>query len=168
MEPLAAASEESYFVAYRAPSHISYSSPDVFHDVADQLQNHLVSKQVMLRADPERNPFHTSELFSTESLLKLAKEAGASHLLYLTVERPTSKWIKLTLQCFDSSGKLLWEEMTQNGGGFSGKGGVRKALEQMKQKLDARLGGPGLPVAKPVSPAVPEVQPDPSRPQAGL
>ena len=124
----------------------------------------LKSKQVVLVTDPERPSFQTSELFSMESLLKLAREAGASHLLYLTVDRPVTKWVKITLQCFDLSGKLLWEEVTQNGGGWSGKAGVQQALDKMKKRLETRLGGPGLAVVPPAptpAQAAPESEPQP-------
>ena len=99
----------SYFVAYRTPAQLSRSGPEVFHGIADQTLELLKSKHVVLVSDPERPSFQTAELFSLESLLKLAREAGASHLLYLTVDRPAAKWVKITLQCFDFSGKLLWE-----------------------------------------------------------
>ncbi|MGH9602673.1 MAG: hypothetical protein ACRD24_09830, partial [Terriglobales bacterium] len=115
-----------------------------------ELLGFLQSKRVVLVSDRERGSpsFKTSELFSQESLLRLAREAGASHLLYLTVERPATKWIKLTLQCLDLSGKLLWQEVTDGGGGFSSKGGVQKAIDKMKKRVEGRLGGPGLAVEK--------------------
>lgn len=141
-----------YFVAYRTPAHVRASGPEVFHGVADEVHDFLKSKNVVLVADPDRPSFQTAELFSLESLLKLAREAGASHLLYLTVDRPASKWVKITLQCYDLSGKLLWEEVTDSGSWTGSKSGLRKALEKLRQKLEPRLGGPGLPVAAPTHP----------------
>ena len=150
----------SYFVAYRTPAHVKYSGPEVFHGIADQMLEFLKSKQVVLVTDPERPSFQTSELFSVESLLKLAREAGASHLLYLTVDRPVTKWVKITLQCFDLSGKLLWQEVT-DGWGRSGKGGVYKAVEKMGKKLEARMGGPGLLLVPPAAAAADKSEPQP-------
>lgn len=136
-----------YFVAFRTPAHVRVSGPEVFHGIADEVHDFLQSKNVVLVVDPERPSFQTAELFSLESLLKLARDAGASHLLYLTVDRPAAKWVKITLQCYDLSGELLWGETTDGGGwGFSGKAGVRKALDKMKKKLEPRVGGAGLPV----------------------
>ncbi len=154
----------SYFVAYRTPAHVSYSGPEVFHGIADEIHKFLTAKNAVLVVDPERPSFQTAELFSLESLLKLAQDAGATHLLYLIVDRPATKWVKIRFQCFDPSGKLLWEEVTQDGGGLSGKAGVQRALNKMKKQLEARLGGPGLAVVSPVAApaqAAPKSEPQP-------
>ena len=169
LQPQAAANPSSqavgsYFVAYRTPAHVSRSGPEVFHGIADQILELLKSKHVVLVSDPERPSFQTAELFSLESLLKLAREAGASHLLYLTVDRPASKWVKITLQCFDFSGKLLCEAVTQDASAWSGKTGVQRALDKMKKQLAARLGGPGLAVVPP-APAPAPAAADKSEPQ---
>lgn len=134
-----------YYVAYRTPAHISRSSPDVFHEIANQMLDFLKKSDVNIIADPERGTIKTNELFSMDSLLNLTKDAGASHLLYVTVDRPATSWVKVTLQCYDSSGKLLWEENASAKSGFSGKGAPSKTLESLKKKLLPRIGQPGLP-----------------------
>jgi hypothetical protein len=150
----------SYFFAYRAPRHIKYSKPEVFHEVADGLLDFLKSKQVLLVSDPERGNIQTSEQFSVGSLLNLARQAGASHLICLTVDRPLTAWVKITLQCYDLTGKLLWDEKASEGGGLSGKGGVRSALEKIEKAITARLGQPGLPLVQA------RVTPAPDKPAA--
>ena|SRR5215831_1426292 len=134
-----------YYVAYRTPAHVSRSSPDVFHEVANDMLDLLKKNDVNVVADPERGTIETNELFSLDSLLSLTKNAGATSLLYLTVDRPAMSWLKLTLQCYDSSGKLLWEEHASSSGGLSGKGASSKTMENIKKKLLPRLAQPGLP-----------------------
>jgi hypothetical protein len=99
-----------YYVAYRTPAHVSRSTPDVFHQVTKETLELLKQNGVNVVADPERGTIETSDLFSLDSLLSLTKNAGATSLLYLTVDRPAMSWLKATFQCYDASGKLLWEE----------------------------------------------------------
>ena len=134
-----------YYVAYRTPAHVSRSSPEVFHGVANDMLDLLKKNDINVVADPERGTIETNELFSLNSLLSLTQNAGATSLLYLTVDRPATSWLKLTVQCYDSSGKLLWEEHTSSGGGLSGKGAPSKTMESIQKKLLPRLGQPGLP-----------------------
>jgi hypothetical protein len=49
----------SYFVAYRTPHHIQASPPEVFHTVADGVEEFLKFKHVLLATDPERPKFQT-------------------------------------------------------------------------------------------------------------
>jgi len=134
-----------YYVAYRAPAHVSRSSPDIFHQVAKETLELLKQNGVNVVADPERGTIETSNLFSLDSLLSLTKDAGATSLLYMTVDRPAMSWLKVTLQCYDATGKLLWEEHASVGGGLSGKGVPSKVMESLRKKLMPRMGQPGLP-----------------------
>jgi hypothetical protein len=61
------------------------------------------------------------------------------------VDRPATSWLKVTLQCYDLSGKALWEEHTSSAGGLSGKGAPSKTIENLKKKILPRIGQPGLP-----------------------
>jgi hypothetical protein len=137
--------EGIYFVAYRTQSHIKYSSPDVFHTVASDLIAYLKSCDVNIIEDPERGILQTDESFSTESLLNLTKNAGASSLLLVTVERPATKWLKVTVEAYDLPGENLWTEEASSGGGISGGGAPAKVLKTLKKKLSPRVGKPGLP-----------------------
>jgi len=148
--PAGTKTDGAYYVAYRTPAHVSRSSPDVFHELASDTLDFLKSNDVNIIADPERGTIQTDELFSLDSLLNLTKNAGATHLLYLTVDRPAASWLKVTLQCYDLSGKVLWEEHASAASGFSGKGAPSKTLASLKKKLVPRVGQPGLPkVQKP-------------------
>lgn len=139
-------SEGIYFVAYRTQSHISRSSPNVFHRVANDLIAYLKSRNVKIIEDPERGILQTDEAFSVASLLNLTKNAGATSLLLVTVDRPVTKWLKVTVQAYDLNAKLLWSEVASSGGGLSGGGAPAKVLKTLRKKLDRRVGKPGLPV----------------------
>ncbi len=146
--PVDAKSDGVYYVAYRTPAHVSRSSPDVFHEVANKILDFLKKSDVNVVADPERGTIETNELFSLDSLLSLTKNAGATSLLYLTVDRPATSWLKATFQCYDLSGKLLWEEHASASGGLSGGGAPSKVMENLRKKLSRRTGQPGLPKAQ--------------------
>jgi hypothetical protein len=144
-QPPGTKTDGAYFVAYRTPAHISRSSPDVFHGIASDMLDFLKRNEVKIIADPERGTIQTDELFSLDSLLNLTKNAGATSLLYVTVDRPATSWLKVTVQCYDLSGKVLWEEHASATSGLSGKGAPTKTMEHLEKKLLLRIGQPGLP-----------------------
>ena len=134
-----------YVVAYRAPNHIKLSRPEIFHGFANDLTSYLKSRDVHILEDPERGMLQIDQLMSVESLLNLTKNAGAKYLLLATVERPVTKWMKVTVQAYDLSGMLLWSEEATSGGGVTGKGASEKILKSLQKKLDSRIDKPGLP-----------------------
>lgn len=139
--PAEAVGHGSYVMVYRTPRHISYSSPDIFHGITQTVLDFLGEHHVPVVRDPDRETtIETSELFSTDSMVRLARGAGAAHLLYVTVDRPLTKWVKITVQCYDLAGKQLWQEEASNGGGVSGKSGLNKTLATLREKLQARAG----------------------------
>jgi hypothetical protein len=140
--------EGAYVVAFRTPAHVNRSSPEVFHQAVDGVLDLFKSKHVALMSDPSRPMVQTQETIPQETLLNLTKDAGANYLLVVTVDRPATSWLKVTIQCFDSSGKSLWEEQASYGGGMTGKKAVEKVLEKLSRQLEPRWGQPGLPIAK--------------------
>src|SRR5215472_2651055 len=150
-----AQAEGVYVILYRAPSHITYSTPQVFHGFADNLISYLKSRDVNILEDPERGILQTDQLMSIESQLNLTKNAGAKYLCLATVERPVSKWIKVTVQSYDLSGKLLWSEEAGAMGGMTGKEAPEKTLKSLQKKLDPRIDKPGLPKKSSAAPAAP-------------
>jgi hypothetical protein len=153
--PAAADNEAVYFVAYRTQRHIKYSTPDIFHQLAADLLAYLKSRDVRIVEDPERGILQTDESFSTESLLNLARNAGAAYLILVSVDRPLSKWLKVTVQAYDPNAKILWSEDASSGGGLSGGGAPSKVLKALEKKLDPRVGKLGLPRAQPPETAAP-------------
>src|SRR5215472_9652418 len=114
----------TFVVAYRTPAHQRYSTLDVFDDAVTQLNAYFQSKQVVFLVDPEHGIVSTQTSMSVESMLSLAKRSGANVLLLLTVDRPKSSWIKITVQAIDLSGKTLWQESASDMWGLTGKSGV--------------------------------------------
>ena len=144
----AAGSPSVYVVAFRTPAHVRTSSPEVFHTAAADVRKILTDGKVRIVEDKERGFIENESQMSVASMTKIAGEAGAGSLLFVTVDRPTSKWIKLVLQAYDLDAKLLWEEIVDSGmSAMSGASGYKKCFEKLKKKLPARIGGPGLPVS---------------------
>jgi hypothetical protein len=145
----------SFVAAFRTPAHVKLSSPFVFNDAVDGVIEFLRSSKVVLAndalIDPSRSIIRMQENMSREDLLVMAKSGGATHLLLITVDRPTSKWLKLQLECFDSTGKLLWQEQASYGGGVAAGSAVPKTLERLELRIQARFGQPGLRIAEPSS-----------------
>jgi hypothetical protein len=133
-----------YFAAYRTPRHMKYSKPEVFHQAVADVAEYLEAHRVRIAEDPVRKRIETSDFIPVATLVNIAREAGASSLLLLTVDRPVTKWVKIDLEAYSLSGALLWKESVAEGGGCSGKGGVEKTLGKLKKRLDPRLGQPGL------------------------
>jgi hypothetical protein len=143
--PPSAGAKGVYVVGFRTPGHVMSSSAQVFHSALADVRKLLEDNNIDVVADPERGFIETESQISVESMTKLAQEAGAAALLQVTVDRPTTKWIKLILRSYDLSGKLLWEEKVDGGmGGMSGAGGYKKCFEKLGKLLAARVGGPGL------------------------
>ena len=149
--PSAMAAEKKpgvYIVVYRTPAHVKYSKPEVFHGFAQDLWTHLKSKDVPLIVDPERGTIESESQMSVQSMLNIARQLNATSLLFVTVDRPFTKWIKVTVQSYSLDGKLLWSEDASDTGSMSGKGGYRKTLERIQAGLEKRLNTEGLPVVK--------------------
>lgn len=150
--PAAATSSKGVFViGYRTPGHVRTSSPEVFHNAMADVRKLLAEKKVELVKDTERGFIENESQMSVENMTKLAKEAGAVSLLVVIVDRPTSKWIKLTLDAYDLKGIRLWEENVDSGmSPMNGTAGYKKCFEKLGKTLPARIGGPGLPVGEEV------------------
>lgn len=160
-QPVAATAEGVYLYVHRTPSHIRLSSSSVFQQVKEAIVENLAEQHVAVRKVEEDD---ASALLTTENLrlktenqkithaevvhnvLQKARLAGASHVLFLTVDRPATSWVKLEMQCFDLLGTLLWEETASNITALTGSGGLKSVLEKMKKRLAARTGQPGLAV----------------------
>lgn len=135
-----------YYAAFRTSAHIARSSPEIFHSVSQDLLDYLKSKSVRIVLDPERGVLETSDQMSNESMMRLAKLAGASGLVLVTIDRPAASWLKITVQTFDESGKQLWEESADKKSGLNGKSAPHDVGEKIKSKLAPHVGKEGLPV----------------------
>lgn len=136
-----------YVAALRTPAHVSRSSAEVFHQVVDGVLDQLKSKHVPLAVDPSRPMIQSEEAMPVATLLNAAKDSGAASLLVLTVDRPATSWLKLSVQAYDMSGMPLWEEHASYGGGLNGGKAVQEVTGKISKQLAPRFGKPGLPVA---------------------
>ncbi len=135
-----------YIITYRSPAHVRSSSPEVFHSAAADIRKTLSDQGVRIVQDTERGFIENESKMSIENMALLAKESGAGSLLFITVDRPTTKWIKLILRAYDLDGNLLWEENVDSGmSAMSGGSGYKKCLEKLEKVIAKRIGGPGLP-----------------------
>jgi hypothetical protein len=130
----------------RTESHVKRSTSAVFHEVLDDVQGYLKIKNVAMAVDEFGGKSDSEDVTPLSTVHNIARDAGANYLLYVEVDRPVTKWIKVRLRCYDMAGKTLWEEEASNGGGLSGASGLRATLDKIHKKLDARLGQPGLPI----------------------
>ncbi len=91
----------------------------------------------------------SSDSKARSAVLEEVKTVGAASLLYVTLFQGVAgsmKRGKLTLQCFDPDGKTLWEEEIKGSmGAFSQEGEFKGMLKNTNAKVEARIGGPGLP-----------------------
>lgn len=144
----------SYIAAFRTPKHVAISKPEVFHDAVEEVVRHLENNKVDLVSDPLRGRIETQDAISIDSLIKITKDAGASYLLYIIVDRPVAQWLKVTLQCYDLDQKMLWQASAGYTGAFDVNS--KKALPEIMKKLDKELAPkfdhPGL-MLKKTSPA---------------
>ena len=144
--------ESSFIAAFRTSGHVKNSSPSVFNEAVDQTVEFLRSSDVALANDPLNDPANQiprfEEEMSRDDLLASAKYAGATHLLIITVDRPISQWLKLTIDCFDLSGKMLWRENAGYSGSLdvNSKKAMPEVIKKMAKQLTPRFGKPGLPL----------------------
>jgi hypothetical protein len=119
-----------------------YPRPEEFQNVVSNIREYLAANRVEV--------VETSDAVGVAGNLPLlavqdiAWDAGASYLLYLVADRPTMKWIKVTVKCYDHDGKELWKEEAGVSGGLTGKNAVRDTLLKLRTALDHRLGQAGL------------------------
>lgn len=135
-----------YMISYRTPAHIRYSKPEIFHGFSQDLLEFLIEERVPIKLDPDRGTIETESAMTLNSMLNIARQVGANSFLLVTIDRPLTKWIKVTVQSYELDGRLIWSEQASDGGGMKGKGGYDKTLVKIKEALKKRMGGPGLPI----------------------
>jgi hypothetical protein len=146
----------TFFAALRTQNHIARSDSNKFNEAVDGIEQFLTSNKVVLREDPLRTKFRLESTMSKENLIHVAEDAGASYVLQLTVDRPATVWIELTMQCFDLQGKQLWEERGSGANQFSSSGHVQKAVKKLTSRLAPKLGTDCLAQAEGSNTVVPQ------------
>jgi hypothetical protein len=111
------------------------------------LENALTAYGVQVANKPSVMRQVNGDLFSIQNLLSVAQKQGADSLLYLTVEHGSiGTSHRGRLQCFNIAGKLLWEENASSIGHWAAteQAASKAVAEQLKKKLKAHIGTPGL------------------------
>ena len=143
----ASVNQQKVFVfVQRTDRHAKYSSPEVFHNVLTDLLDYLKSKNVAIAVDEFGGRNHAESATPLDTIFTIARDAKASSVLYVVVDRPVTKWLKITVQCFDVNQKQLWNEEVSSGGGFSGSHGFEVSTKKLHAQLDKRLAQEGLPI----------------------
>jgi len=130
----------------RTDRHAKYSKPEMFHDVLNDILSYLTAKKVAIAVDEFGGRNHAEGAMPLDTVFGIAREANANSVLYFIVDRPATKWLKVTAQCFDMNGKQIWQEEASSGGGFSGAHGFDVTTEKLHGELDKHIGQEGIPV----------------------
>lgn len=117
---------------------------EFFHYIYEELKNHLSSRVVLV--EPSSVNFQGDSGDLTQ-LLDQLPGLGVRGLVFFRADANEVGWIWLKVQCFDSLGKLLWEEKTDSlwSGAMTPSGCARAAVNRMQKKLNRRIGKAGLP-----------------------
>lgn len=143
----AAVDPQKVFVfVQRTDRHAKYSSPEVFHNVLNDLLDYLKTKNVAIAVDEFGGRNHAEGATPLDTVFTIARDAKASSVMYVVVDRPVTKWLKITVQCFDMERKQLWQEEASSGGGLSGSHGFEVSTKKLHALLDNRAGRDGLPI----------------------
>jgi|SRR5579864_239047 len=138
--------QKVFVFVQRTDRHGKYSSPDVFHNVLNDLLEYLKAKNVAVAVDEFGGRNHAESATPLDTVFSIARDARASSVMYVVVDRPVTKWLKITVQCFDMNRTQLWQEEASSGGGFSGAHGFEVSSKKLHAQLDKRIGQLGLPV----------------------
>ena len=123
---------------------MTYSSPEVFQEIVDGLILFLKSRHVVLANDRIERSLQSEHIASVYQVLRFnANRVGASHVLFFTVGRPISAWVKLRLQCLDRDGHQLWEETSQKTSWVNSN--FHPAIEKLESGIAKRLAQIPLP-----------------------
>src|SRR5215813_10887523 len=105
--PLPTEPSPSVFVfLQRTKGHIKYSQPEVFQSVIDGVFAHLQSAGVAMAHDELAGRRSSEEEMSVDTVQRIARSSRADSLLYVVVDRPITKWIRVTATCYDPSGNV--------------------------------------------------------------
>ena len=86
--------------------------------------------------------------YLTAKGVALGTIVDSAYTLNLVVDRPMTKWIKITIHDRDSNGNVLWSEVVSDGGTMHrGTKGTLNALDKLHKIIDTKLGAQnGLPL----------------------
>src|ERR1700746_3851562 len=136
-------SADTVFVFVQKTSEAAnFGSRQLFEHVVNFLQEYLKANKIasVFRTDD----FSSGLALPLSAVQEMARNVNATYLLYVVVDRPVMKWLKLTVECYNASGQPLWAEEASAAKEFSRGNRERDTLQHLHKKLDARIGQPGL------------------------
>ena len=139
----ASSPQTTYVYFQRTSRHAKFSTPAVFDQVVGEFREYLSTSRIATLT--ENNVLSLGAELPLSAVQEMASDSGAPYLLYVIVDRPLSNWLKVVVQCYDASGRMIWQEEVSAGGGITSKNATRDALQKLREKLNPRLGQPGLP-----------------------
>jgi len=143
----ATAGQQKVFVfVQRTDRHGKYSSPEVFHNVLQDIFAYLKSKNVAIAVDEFGGRDHAESATPLDTVFSIAADANANSVMYVLVDRPLTKWLKISVQSFDMNRKQLWMEEVSSGGGLSGSHGFEVCTKKIHAQIDKHVGQDGMPI----------------------
>ena len=143
----APAEQQKVFVfVQRTDRHAKYSKPEVFHNVLSDLMEYLKTKNVAIAVDEFGGRSYAEGATPLDTIFTIAHDSKANSVMYVVVDRPMTKWLKITVQAFDMNRKELWKEEVSSGGGMSGGHGFDVCTKKIREQLDKHVGQDGLPI----------------------
>jgi hypothetical protein len=152
-QPAPAPQAKVFVFVQRTDAHAKYSKSEVFHDAMNDFLAFLKEENVAVAVDEFGGRNFAESATPLDTVFKIARESDATSVLYLVIDRPMSKWIKMTAQCFDMNQKQLWKEEASNSSSMSGGAALKSTEKRLRERLEPRVGKEGLPVLPSTQPA---------------
>jgi hypothetical protein len=125
---------------YRTANHIQNSSEPVFQAVTDNIMLFLKTENVPMVNDRVGRIFASSgQSYPAYELITTGEKAGGAGLLYVTVDRPFSAWLKVIAKFYDSNGRVLWQEEAEKKSGLTSRGSIEKVCQTLESKIRPHL-----------------------------
>ena len=149
--PDAPRSGGAILIAVRTRDHMKRSSVEKFDQAVASVEAYLRDQHVVLIEDPLRKEVRIEGEAPRDTLVRIARDSGAAHILELVVNRPAMSWMELTARCSTVTGETIWEERAAASNQFTPHAHVEKAVQNLTKKLQTRLGSACLASEPPVN-----------------
>ncbi len=114
-----------------------------FQEAAEQLMEFLAERGVAVREAPDGLAMLQDTRAALPRYLEAARAAGAASLLYFEAQFGHRE--KIEIECLTPDGAGLWSEKVTGGLGLSDRKVNKRLMNRFLDKLEPRIGGPGLP-----------------------
>ncbi len=115
-----------------------------FQEAAEQVMEFLAERGVAVRVAPDGLAMFQDARAALPRFLAATREAGAASLIYFEAQFGHRE--KIEIDCLTPDGAGLWSEQVTGGLGLSDRKVNKRLMRRFLEKLEPRVGGPGLPV----------------------